>query len=676
MTTLLIALGAMVGYVIAYHTYGRWLARKIFSLNPAASVPSIELNDDRDFVPTDKSVLFGHHFTSIAGTGPIVGPAIAVMWGWLPALVWVLLGSILVGAVHDFGSLVVSMRSQGQTVGDVAGRVLNKRVRVLFLLVLFMALTIVLAIFGLVIASVFKQYPSAIFPCLVQVPIALAIGMWLHNRNVNLLLPSLLALAMMYITLIFGNTGVLATINQTMASWSIITWVVILLAYSYFASVLPVWSLLQPRDYINSLQLITALGLVVLGLFVAGLFGGAAHEGGERIPLEISAPMIRANPIGAPSVIPFLFITIACGACSGFHCLVSSGTSSKQIKCETDAQFVGYGSMLTEGFLATLVILACVAGLGLGTENSSGEWVTGEAAYMARYASWDSAAGLGAKVAAFVDGSSNFLQAMAIPSGIAVAMMGVLVASFAGTTLDTACRLQRYVIQELAGTLCGKSSNESNRGLSMNPLRWLTNKHCVTIFAVMLVRWLTNKHCATIFAVMLALLIAALPKGTPDVSLSDAVGGKIPAEYIAENPDLLATATAGGVSGAAWWFENFAGKGGLLLWPLFGATNQLLAGLAFLVIAFYLWRRNIPVWFIVIPMIFMLIIPAWAMLTDLPKWIDSDDPNWVIIVIGITTLALELWMLIEACLMWPQVKGIAEADARGQSTASDNNPTS
>ncbi|MDB4393811.1 carbon starvation protein A [Rhodopirellula sp.] len=659
MTTLLIALGAMVGYVIAYHTYGRWLARKIFSLNPAASVPSIELNDDRDFVPTDKSVLFGHHFTSIAGTGPIVGPAIAVMWGWLPALVWVLLGSILVGAVHDFGSLVVSMRSQGQTVGDVAGRVLNKRVRVLFLLVLFMALTIVLAIFGLVIASVFKQYPSAIFPCLVQVPIALAIGMWLHNRNVNLLLPSLLALAMMYITLIFGNTGVLATINQTMASWSIITWVVILLAYSYFASVLPVWSLLQPRDYINSLQLITALGLVVLGLFVAGLFGGAAHEGGERIPLEISAPMIRANPIGAPSVIPFLFITIACGACSGFHCLVSSGTSSKQIKCETDAQFVGYGSMLTEGFLATLVILACVAGLGLGTENSSGEWVTGEAAYMARYASWDSAAGLGAKVAAFVDGSSNFLQAMAIPSGIAVAMMGVLVASFAGTTLDTACRLQRYVIQELAGTLCGKSSNESNRGLSMNPLRWLT-----------------NKHCATVFAVMLALLIAALPKGTPDVSLSDAVGGKIPAEYVAENPDLLATATAGGVSGAAWWFENFAGKGGLLLWPLFGATNQLLAGLAFLVIAFYLWRRNIPVWFIVIPMIFMLIIPAWAMLTDLPKWIDSDDPNWVIIVIGITTLALELWMLIEACLMWPQVKGIAEADARGQSTASDNNPTS
>ena len=658
MTTLLIALGAMVGYVIAYHTYGRWLARKIFTLNPDASVPSIELNDDRDFVPTDKSVLFGHHFTSIAGTGPIVGPAIAVMWGWLPALVWVLLGSILVGAVHDFGALVVSMRSQGQTIGDVAGRVLNKRVRLLFLLILFMALTIVLAIFGLVIAAVFKQYPAAIFPCLVQIPIALAIGVWLHKRNVNLLIPSLFALCTMYLTLIFGNTGVLAAINQTMASWSIITWVIILLAYSYVASVLPVWSLLQPRDYINSLQLITALGLVVVGLFVAGMFGGAPHDGGSRMPLEMTAPMIRANPVGAPSVIPFLFITIACGACSGFHCLVSSGTSSKQIKCETDAQFVGYGSMLTEGFLATLVILACVAGLGLGTMDSSGEWVTGEAAYLARYGSWDSAAGLGAKVAAFVDGSSNFLQAMAIPSGIAVAMMGVLVASFAGTTLDTACRLQRYVIQELAGTLCKKPSSKSTPFVFANP-----------------VSWLTNKHGATIFAVLLALIIAALPSGTMEVGLSDALMGNLPQTYIAENPDLPATATQGGVAGASWWFAEFAGKGGLLLWPLFGATNQLLAGLAFLVIAFYLWRRSMPVWFIVIPMVFMLVIPAWAMLLDLPRWLDSNDPNWVVIIIGIATMILEVWMLIEACLLWPQVRGILEADAtRDANTASDSNP--
>lgn len=652
MNTLLIAVGAMVGYLIAYHTYGRWLARKIFQLNPNASVPSIELNDDLDFVPTDKSVLFGHHFTSIAGTGPIVGPAIAVMWGWLPALVWVLLGSILVGAVHDFGALVVSMRSQGQTVGDVAGRVLNRRVRLLFLLVLFMALTIVLAIFGLVIAAVFKQYPASIFPCLIQIPIAVAIGTWLHRKNVNLLVPSVLALITMYLTLVFGNSGVLGDLNTMMASWSVITWVLILLLYSYIASVLPVWTLLQPRDYINSLQLITALGLVVVGLIAAGLFGGAPlAPGGERMPLEISAEMIRANPEGAPAVIPFLFITIACGACSGFHCLVSSGTSSKQIKCETDAQFIGYGSMLTEGFLATIVILACVAGLGLGAiDHDTGNVVTGEDAYMARYASWATASGLGAKVGAFVDGSANFLKAISVPPAIAVAIMGVLVASFAGTTLDTACRLQRYVVQELAATFVRRDDQEP-RGMSMNPLVWLT-----------------NKHGATIFAVVLALVIAALPAPNTPVALSDALSGQLPASYTADNPDLPVAATSGGAAGLSWWLTSFAGKGGLILWPLFGATNQLLAGLAFLVIAFFLWRRNIPVWFILIPMFFMLIVPAWAMLSDLPKWWQAEHRNWVVIIVGVTTLALEAWMLIEAAILWPEVRGIPEVDAKAKAT--------
>lgn len=661
MTTLLIAIAAMVGYVAAYHTYGRWLARKIFQLDPDAKVPSVELNDDRDFVPTDKSILFGHHFTSIAGTGPIVGPAIAVMWGWLPALIWVLLGSILVGAVHDFGALVVSMRSQGQTVGDVAGRVLNRRVRLLFLLILFMALTIVLAIFGLVIAAVFKQYPASIFPCLVQIPIALAIGVWLHRKNVNLLIPSIIALATMYLTLIFGDSGPLGALNDMMAGWSVITWVVILLAYSYVASVLPVWSLLQPRDYINSLQLITALGLVVAGLFVAGLIGGAPHGDDGRMALEISAPVIRANPEGAPAVIPFLFITIACGACSGFHCLVSSGTSSKQIRCETDAQFVGYGSMLTEGFLATLVILACVAGLGLGTTNAAGEWVTGADAYNARYESWDSAAGLGAKVAAFVDGSANFLKAMSLPSSVAVAIMGVLVASFAGTTLDTACRLQRYVIQELAATFIDPESRQGSSGVtsgfSLNPMVWLR-----------------NKHGATIFAVILALVIAALPAPKTLVTLGNALSGEIPAEYLEENPSLPETATSGGVAGAMWWLRTFAGKGGLILWPLFGATNQLLAGLAFLVLAFFLWRRGVPVWFIVIPMVFMLLVPAWAMLADLPRWLAAENPNWVVIIVGVSTLVLEAWMLLEAMILWPKVKGVLEAapTASPESSSSPN----
>ncbi len=613
METLLIAIFAGVGFIVAYHTYGRWLGGKIFALSAKAVCPSEQFNDGVDYVPTGKSVVFGHHFTSIAGTGPIVGPAIAVMWGWVPALIWVLLGSIFIGAVHDFGSLVVSLRNKGQTVGDIAGRVMNRRVRLLFLFILFMALTIVLAIFGLVIAAVFKQYPASIFPCLIQIPIAVGIGLWLHRQGAHLLLPSLLALGVMYLTVIFGDGGFLGQFNAYLAGLPIFTWVLILLIYSYVASVLPVWTLLQPRDYINSLQLISALGLIVVGLFGAALMGGAPLADGSRPELSMVAPAFQLAPEGAPFIFPFLFITIACGACSGFHCLVSSGTSSKQLKSEPDARFVGYGGMLTEGFLATLVILACCAGLGLGMQTADGEFLTGSAAWAKRYESWGGASSLGAKVGAFVDGSANFLTAIGISKGIALALMGVLVASFAGTTLDTACRLQRYVIQELAATLArpGNSADEPAKGSGF-------------------LGWLQGKHGATIFAVTIATLVA-----------------------VAKAP------------GQESWSYATAGKGGLILWPLFGATNQLLAGLAFMVVFFYLWRRGKPIWFIALPMTFMLIMPMWAMFVQLfvgeKSWI--KEGNWLVSSIGLATIILELWMLYEAWRMFPKAKGVLEADA-------------
>ncbi len=603
MTTLLIAVGAMMLYFIAYHTYGRWLARKIFKLDPNALMPSVELNDDKDYVPTEKSVLFGHHFTSIAGTGPIVGPAIAVIWGWAPALLWVLFGSILFGAVHDFGSLVVSMRNRGQTVGDIAGRVLTPRVRILFLLILFMALTIVLAIFGLVIAVVFRSYPAAIFPCLVQIPLAVIIGVWLHGKGVHLLVPSLIALGLMYLSVAFGDVGFIASINAVLADWPLTTWVMVLLVYSYIASVLPVWSLLQPRDFINSLQLLSALALVVLGLLVAAFMGGAPVND-VRPALEFAAPAFAPNAPGAPLIFPFLFITIACGAVSGFHCLVSSGTSSKQLKCEADAQFVGFGSMLTEGFLAVVVILACAAGLGLGIAGESGATLLGHEAWLARYGDWKSL-GLPQKVGAFVDGSANFLKALGLGSGFALALMGVLVASFAATTLDTACRLQRYVIQELAGTFV------EDRSLSFNPLSWFTNKHGATIFAILLAGWM------------------AYTPGGP---------GKGP------------------------------GTGGLILWPLFGATNQLLGGLAFLVITFWMWRRKLPIWFVAIPTVLMLLLPCWAMLHQLFIQAVGSDKSWVelkawhLVFIAVATIALEIWMIVEAIAAWPKAKGVLEPE--------------
>ena len=694
MQPLLIAFLAGVGFIVAYVTYGRWLGRRIFQLSAEAVCPSVRLNDGQDYVPTPKSVVFGHHFTSIAGTGPIVGPAIAIMWGWLPALLWVVFGSIFIGAVHDLGALVVSLRNNGQTVGDIAGRVMNRRVRLLFLLVLFMALTIVLAIFGLVIAAVFRQYPAAIFPCTVQIPIAVAIGFWIYRKGGRLLVPSIVALVVMYLTVIFGDVGVLHTINTTMASWSNWTWVVLLLIYSYAASVLPVWVLLQPRDYINSLQLISALALILVGLCVAAFVGGAPPvAGAERPALEFVAPMVNWNPAGAPMVVPFLFITIACGAISGFHCLVSSGTSSKQLKSEPDARFVGYGGMLTEGFLATLVILACAAGLGLGLPLASPKpatppllgggpsalyvtngllaedspvasyreadgtqkWVVsprltgrrsvheelppsiaasadgnvavvGPAAYATQYPGWEQSSGLKSTVGAFVVGAANFVNALGIPMNICIALMGVLVASFAGTTLDTACRLQRYVIQELAATFSplrepvgspdraadgsvldyASAAETKEPRLTLNPLTWLR-----------------NMHGATIFAVVTAAAMAAVP-----------------------------------LPGQPWSFAN-AGAGGMILWPLFGATNQLLGGLAFMVITFYLWRRGKPIWFLTLPMIFMLIMPAWAMLLEVPKWWQAG--RGVLVAIALATLALEAWMVVEAALMFPRVRNVLEA---------------
>ena len=608
MQTLAIALGALVFYLIAYHTYGKFLARKIFKLNPEARVPSVEMEDGNDYVPTRKGVIFGHHFTSIAGTGPIVGPALAVIWGWLPALLWVLFGSILIGAVHDFGALVVSIRNRGQTVGDIAGRVLSKRTRLLFLSVLFLSLTIVLAIFGLVIASVWDLYPQSISPCLIQIPLAVLIGVYLHRRGVNILIPSIITLGLMYLTIFYGNVGVLGAFNELLGGEPgvidgipTIAWVAILLLYSYIASVLPVWTLLQPRDFINSLQLISALGLIVIGLVVAGLIGGAPiTPGGDRQSLEIVAPAFRAAPEGAPWIFPFLFITIACGAISGFHCLVSSGTSSKQVKSESDAQFVGYGSMLTEGFLATLVILACVAGLGLGAKGADGI-LLGSDAYEARYDSWAAAGSLGAKVGAFVEGAANFLVALGLSAPFAIALMGVFVASFAATTLDAACRLQRYVVQELASTFVpGDTSGPSRHPLSI----------------------LTNKHGATIFAIILAGALAALPP--PEVT----------------------------------WTLNSAGKGGLILWPLFGATNQLLAGLAFLVITFWLWRRSLPVWFIIPPTIVMLILPGIAMTIKVYEFLQNSQ--FLLAVLGLATIALQLWIILEAKSAWPRARGVIE----------------
>jgi carbon starvation protein len=458
MSALLILVGSFAGYILMYHLYGRYIGRRIFGLSHTATPPSVALEDGVDYVPTQKEIIFGHHFTSIAGTGPIVGPAIAIIWGWIPALVWVFAGSIVMGAVHDFGALVISMRNQGKSISDYTAKYINSRTRLLFFLVVFLELWIVIAVFGLVIAVIFAMYPQSVAAVWLQVPIAMTMGYLVYKKGKNVTILSICAIALMYAFILAGtylpvNMPAIAGLPPTGV------WTVLLLAYAFVASVLPVTALLQPRDYINSHQLLVAMVLLILGVLVAS-------AGGR---LEMVAPALQAHPNEAPAMIPFLFITIACGAISGFHCLVSSGTSAKQVKSEGDSLFVGFGSMLMEGALAVLVILAVAAGIGMGYTSPAGQHLTGVAAWTAHYASWTAAAGLGTKVSTFVDGAANMIMALGIPKQFTLAIMAVFVASFAGTTLDTATRIQRYVLSEVFSTL---------------KLNFLTGKYTATALAV------------------------------------------------------------------------------------------------------------------------------------------------------------------------------------------------
>jgi len=442
MGALAIMVLAFAGYIIMYQLYGKYIGSKIFSLSGDSKPPSRELEDGVDYVPTKKEIIFGHHFTSIAGTGPIVGPAIAIIWGWVPAMLWIFIGSIVMGAVHDFGALIISMRNQGKSISEYTAKYVNDRTKFLFFLIVFLELWIVIAIFGLVIAIIFNMYPQSVLAVWVEVPIAIYLGYLIYKKGKNAMTWSIYAIIAMYVCVFLGpylpfKMPAVAGIPPTGV------WTIILLTYGFIASVLPVTTLLQPRDFINSHQLVIAMALLVLGVIVTS-FGG--H-------LEIVAPAVQMSPAKAPPMWPFLFITIACGAISGFHALVSSGTSAKQVRDERDSLFVGYGSMLMEGTLATLVVIAVAAGIGLGYTTKAGDTLMGAAAWTTHYSSWAAAAGLGSKISAFVDGAANMIMTLGIPKQFTLAIMAVFVASFAGTTLDTATRIQRYVVGELGNSI-------------------------------------------------------------------------------------------------------------------------------------------------------------------------------------------------------------------------------
>jgi len=450
METLLLLVGSIAVYFVAYHTYGKFLAKKIFSLSNRNSVPSSAQEDGVDFVPTKKGIVFGHHYTSIAGTGPIIGPAIGIIWGWLPALIWVLLGCIFMGAVHDFGSLVVSIRNEGKSISEIAGKYINQRVRFIFFAIVFLTLLIVISVFGVVISAVFSAFPSSVIPVWFQIPISLTLGWAIYKKKFNVTTSTIFAVIAMYASIFLGSKFplIMPAIFSLPPSG---VWVVILLIYAWIASTLPVTTLLQPRDYINAWQLFVAMGLMVLGVCAASFFGS----------LELVAPAINQNvPNETPSIFPFMFVLIACGAISGFHSLVASGTSSKQLDKESDALFIGYGSMLLEGVLAILVIVCVSAGIGMALDVE-GKTITGFAAWQYQYGSYFGNQPLASKLAPVVIGAANMMKCLGIPVTVGTTLMGVFIASFASTTLDTAVRLQRYVVSEISAEL--KITTLSNR---------------------------------------------------------------------------------------------------------------------------------------------------------------------------------------------------------------------
>jgi carbon starvation protein len=536
------------------------LRRRVFELDDSRKTPAHLLCDYTDYVPSNRWVVWGHNFTSIAGLGPIVGPAIGIIWGWVPALLWITLGTVFFGGVHDFAALVISIRNKGLSIGEITTRVIGKRAKYLFMAIIFLELWVVIAIFAMIMGVLFKMYPTSVFPIWMEIPIAVTLSYMVFRKKKSLELWSWIALLAMYATV---AVGVLIPLEIPGPN-AVVIWIIILMVYAYIASTLPVETLLQPRDYINSHELLVAALLIFAGA-VAAFIRDPGHLG-------FVAPAFNLSARGAPPVWPFLFVTIACGAISGFHSLVASGTASKQVDRESDARLVGYGGMIAEGILAALVILAVAAGFGATGKGR----LDGIAAWAAHYQDWSSASGMAANIKAFVTGAANMMGYI-FGNGryireLMMTIMGVFIVSFAGTTIDTAARTQRYIVQEF-----GRS------------IGW---------------KFLSGKHIATLVAVGSALALAMVKPG---------------------------------------------GQGALILWPLFGTINQLLAGLALVVITLYLTFKKAKPFVAAIPTVFLVIMTGWAMVLNIKQYYRTG--NWLLFSVGWIVFLLMCWLVVEAVIV-------------------------
>jgi len=498
----------------AYFSYGKLIAR-VFGIDPRRKTPAHTAYVGLDYVPAKtSSILFGHHFASIAGAGPIVGPVFAyIYWGWLGALLWIIIGSIFLGAVHDFASLFISVRENGSTIGQIAEKYISKRASIVFLIFLWLALILVIAVFAKFCASSFINEPKIVFPSLGLIPAAVLVGFLIYQKKVNIVAATLVGLLILTALIFLGNSFPLIIGGNNPYTF----WLVILFIYSFFASVIPVNVLLQPRDYISSFLLFFGIVVAFLGIIL------------KPLPLASSEVFKFSSSVGP--IFPIMFITVACGAISGFHSLVSSGTTSKQLSSEAHIQGIGYGAMLLEGLLATIALICVAFGVRAIPE--------GEPNVIALFAE-----GFG-RIVFFLGDYAKFIAL-------------VILNAFILTTLDTATRITRFLTQELTG--------------------------------------INNKYLATAIVIL--------------------------------------------VSGYFCLSGNFAA-----LWPMFGASNQLVAGLALLVASSYLLHKGRNCKITLIPALAMFIITFIALFVKAGQFLNSE--KYLLFSLTIILILLGLFIIYE-----------------------------
>ncbi|MGA9399723.1 carbon starvation CstA family protein [Haladaptatus sp.] len=418
-----LVLGVLVLFSIGYLTYSRYLAQFV-ELDDSNETPAHKYEDGQEYVPAKKPVLLGHHYSSIAGGAPIVGPITAgVIWGWIPALLWIAIGNPLLGATHDFISLSSSLRHEGKSIGHIIGEYVGERGKNMLLWFAFLTIILVVAVFAYVVGVVFEKYPSAATASILYIALAVVFGVYLYQLNLPFGPGTVIFVIGVFASVFVGQ--------QYPLELSATTWVPIILVYAFIASVLPVWTLLQPRDYLSSFLLYAGVGGALLAVIV-GTIGGWLDIGAITPTQPLTVNISGYNGFWGVTdqpLFPLLFITIACGTISGFHSLVSSGTTSKQLNKESDARVIGYGGMLGEGLLATLA-LASVALVGKVVEGG----------------------GVGQALPNFATGGGIMLTTFGIDPSFGAPFMALVMVSFLLTSTDTALRLGRYMFEEIVGT--------------------------------------------------------------------------------------------------------------------------------------------------------------------------------------------------------------------------------